>query len=676
MPITMSGMASGLDTDAIIEKLVNVESRPIKQLEIRKKNHNIRKEGLKNLGKYLDELNSAARELFGFRASYTDKAATVSDPSILEAKATRDADKGLRKIKVIQVAESHRISSDPVEEKTILPAGKFTLQVDGASAVVNFKGGRLKDLKEKIDEAASSLVTTNYLRKTGDSYVLTIQSTRSGEKGEIKISGDKELLTGIGLVDGAAGEKKSGMSVTFDSRYFTSYMGERKPAGENGSVRVAEGGKSVTVSGLLWREYALPVEAQVKEDTRLEFELAYREKGDDDAGVPKRLNVGPQERVNIKGIILDGYNPERKREERADLSAAFDSVLGIGIVSSEGGSRVEKIYPIAKDARGPQTIAVGKDMKGGKIAKLVLYCNRGVMDVSSLRIATPVDQKGMLEPKNTVSRAQDAKLSVDGIELTRDRNDALTDVIRGVTLTVKRPSSGDIDLNVEHSIDTSVEKIRKFVDAYNKYLDFNADLTKSAKTQKPGEYDKMLQESGILSGDMTMMRLESSLRATVNAAYPNGAERPIKMLSQMGITTGAVNAAWEAIKSGKLVVDEGLLKSSIIDNPEGVMMFFGSDTDGDDKPDEGMAFKLTYVLKPYIMPGKNLIAVQIENEDNSIKMADDSIKRKEDHLKKYEEKLRAKFARMEQAISETNSKKQWMKQQMGGMSGGDDDKGK
>jgi flagellar hook-associated protein 2 len=325
---------------------------------------------------------------------------------------------------------------------------------------------------------------------------------------------------------------------------------------------------------------------------------------------------------------------------------------------------VEKIYPIAKDARGPQAIAVGKDLKGGKIAKLVLYCNRGVMDVSSLRIATPVDLKGMLEPKNTVSRAQDAKLSVDGIELTRDRNDALTDVIRGVTLTVKRPSSGDIDLNVEHSIDTSVEKIKKFVDAYNKYLDFNADLTKAAKTQKPGEYDKMLQESGIFSGDMTMMRLESSLRATVNAAYPNGAERPIKMLSQMGITTGAVNAAWETIKAGKLVVDEG------------VMMFFGSDTDGDDKPDEGMAFKLTYVLKPYIMPGKNLIAVQIENEDNSIKMADESIKRKEEHLKKYEEKLRAKFARMEQAITETNSQKQWMKQQMGGMSGGDDDKGK
>lgn len=671
MPISMSGMASGMDTDAIIDKLVNVEARPIKQLEIRKKNHSTRKEGLKTLGKYLDEVNNAAKELFGFRASYTDKAAAVSDPSVLEAKAAKEADKGVKKIKVIQVAESHRISTDPVDEKAVLPAGKFTLEVNGSSAVINFKGGRLKDLREKIDEAASGLVTTDYLRKSGDTFILTIQSTKSGEKGEISITGDKGLLTQTGLIDGAAGDKKNEMSVIFDSRYFTSYMGEKKPAAENGSIRVADGGRSVTVRGLLWREYALPVETQVQENTRLEFELSYREKSDEDAGVPKRINVGPRERVNIKGIILDGYNVDRSRKDRDDEAIAPDSVLGVGIVAVDGGTRVEKIYPIAKDARGPHAIPVGKDFKNARITKIILFCNRGTMDVSALKLATPVEMKGKFEPKNTVSRAQDAKLSVDGIEITRDRNDNLTDIVRGVTLTLKRPSAGEIDLNVEHSIDSSLEKIKKFVDAYNKYLDFHADITRAAKAQKPGDYEKMLSESGLFVGDMTMMRLESTLRMTVTGAYPNGADRPIKMLAQMGVTTGAVNAAWESIKSGKLVIDEPMLRKAIMENPEGVLMFFGSDTDGDDKPDEGMAYKVTYVLKPYIQPGKNIIAAQIENEDSSIKIADDSIKRHEDHLRKYEEKLRTKFAHMEQAITETNAQKQWMKQQMGGMSGGD-----
>ena len=47
MPVTMSGMSSGMDTDAIVQKLVTVEARPIKQLEIRKKTTITGKKSLK-----------------------------------------------------------------------------------------------------------------------------------------------------------------------------------------------------------------------------------------------------------------------------------------------------------------------------------------------------------------------------------------------------------------------------------------------------------------------------------------------------------------------------------------------------------------------------------------------------------------------------------------------------
>jgi len=38
-------------------------------------------------------------------------------------------------------------------------------------------------------------------------------------------------------------------------------------------------------------------------------------------------------------------------------------------------------------------------------------------------------------------------------------------------------------------------------------------------------------------------------------------------------------------------------------------------------------------------------------------------------LKKYEEKLKYKFGLMERAISESNQKRQWMKNQLEGISG-------
>ena len=668
MPLTISGM-SGVETDGMVQKLVEVESRPIKQLEIRKKNLNYRKESLKNLGKILEDVNSSARELYGLKASFYDKSAVSSDTSVLEAQANKNAEKGVKKIKVLQIATSHKISTDPMQEYDVIPAAKFTIEVNGEKATVNFKGGKLKSLKEKIDETASELVTTTYIRKSGDTYVLTIQSKKTGEKSEIKISGGQEMLKKIGLIDGLKSDKKSDVVIAFDKKYFEGYSGDKKVEAEDGALSVEQNGKAVTVRGYLWREYALPVEIVLKENMQLEFDVVHQDRpADEGDAIPRNLQIGPKERINIKGIILDGYNVNRKREETdREKRKIYESLMGIGVVAIKDGARLEKIYPLGKESRGKQSLPIGKDFKDGTLSKIILYCNQGTANFSNARLSTPIDQKGLLALKNVVSQPQDAKFVVDGIELSRDRNDGLSDVIKGITLTLKRPSQQEVDLRVEHSIETSYDKIKKFVDVYNKYLDYHKELTKAAKAEKPGDYLKTLPQSGFFVGDMTLMRLEGMLKTTVNSAYPSGAEKPIKIFPQMGVSTGAINADWETIKSGKLIIDETMLKKTITENPEGVAMFFGSDTDGDNKTDSGMAYKVVYMLRPYVSTGKNIIASKIELEDSSIKTADETIKRKEDHLKKYEQKLKHKFAKMDRALSESNSKKQWMKYQLEGM---------
>ena len=670
MPISISGL-SGIDSDGLVQKLVEVESRPIKQLEIRKKNLNIRKDSLKNLGRMLEDINSAAKELYGLKAAYNNKNAASSDTSVLEAKAGRNAEEGVRKIKVIQTATGHTVSSDPVTEGDILPSGRFTIEVNGEKAVVNFKGGKLKNLKEEIDAAASELVSSSYIKKSGDTYILTIQSKRSGEKGEIKISGGMDLLKKIGLVDGEKGGAKSEVALPFDSKYFGSYVGTVRVEAGDGNISVSPDGKTVTIKGLLWREYSLPVEVAVKDDMNLEFDVRYRDRSEDEeSAVPRSLTIGPRERVNIKGIILEGYNVSRTRKPlKSEEKRNYDSLMGVGIIGVKEGKRVEIIYPIDTNAPGRQTIAAGKDFKNGVINKIIFYCNRGVVDFSNARLATPVDQKGLLALKNTIFRPQDAKVVVDGIEVTRDRNDGLNDIIKGVTLNLKRPSQHEVDLTIDHNIDIALEKIKKFVEVYNKYLDYHRELTRAAKAEKPGDFTKTLSQSGLFMGDISLLRLESLLKTTINSAYPSRAEKPIKVFAQMGVSTGALNAEWDTIKSGKLIIDENLLKKSIRENPEGVALFFGSDTDGDNKTDNGAAYKVVYVLKPYMAPGKNIIASRIDLEDNSIKLTDETIKQKEDHLKKYEEKLKFKFGQMERAISESNAKKQWMKYQLEGFSG-------
>ena len=146
------------------------------------------------------------------------------------------------------------------------------------------------------------------------------------------------------------------------------------------------------------------------------------------------------------------------------------------------------------------------------------------------------------------------------------------------------------------------------------------------------------------------------------------------MLTQIGISTGSLNADWGTIKEGKLVVNEEKLKEAIVQNPDGVKEFFGSDNDADNRVDNGLAFRVGHILRPYIMSGKSIIQSKIDLENSSLEMASKKIERHRDHLKKYESKLRAKFGAMEKALSGAKNQSSWLNQQFKGLNLGDKSK--
>ena len=506
---------------------------------------------------------------------------------------------------------------------------------------------------------------------------MTLESKVPGKKGEIKITGDKELLKKIGLVKGELGESKEKVDVVFDEKFFTSYMGGKKIEDQNGNLQVEKTGKSVRIKGTLWREYVLPLQLAVKDDTILEVNIQYNppKKEEEEDVVPGRIEIGPDSRINIKGIELKGYNisrikPPEERKKKKDLS----DLLGVGIVSMEKEKRVEKIYEIDKNAKGKQELPIGRDFKGKTISKIIFYCNDGEAKFSDARLLTPTKGLGLLEPKNLISKNEDAKFKLDGIDLIRDRNDNLTDVIKGVTVNLKSKSDRLVTITVEGDSKKALEKIKRFVETYNRYLEYNKEITKADRTGKPGEYRKSRYKNGIFMSDMTLLRLENNLKTSVSNAYPNKAENPIKLITQMGISTGNLNAEWGSIKDGKLIIDETKLSDVLSENPEGVSDFFGSDNDGDNKVDNGMAFRVENILKPFIMSGKNIIQTKIDLEDSSIQIANEKIERQQEHLRKYEDKLRAKFAAMEKAVSGAKAQGNWMNQQMGGGPKGKGDK--
>jgi flagellar hook-associated protein 2 len=666
MPVAIGGLASGLDTETIIKKLVDVEARPMQQWAGEKELSKRKKDSLGELKTRLLNVSESAKDLYGFRASYNEKKAISSNQSILEATANKTADKGAREIKVKEIASTHKIKTDKIEKNEKLPQGIFKIEVNNEAQTVKFKGGTLETLRDKIAEVASDIVIPTYIKTDGDNYILTIESKTPGKKGQVILTGDKDFLKKIGLVKGEVGEKQEKISLVFDRKYFVPYSGENKIE-EDGSIEVAQDGNSVKIRGILWREYELPIAVSVKKDTVLNVTIDYEiEPAEQDESVPFRVEMGPDEEITIKGIKLKGYNVPRIRPiEKTDDKKKAENITGIGVVSIENGKRTEKIYERGKEVKGKQLLPVGNDFDGKSISKVIFYSNEGSVKYSDANITTPIKGTGMLEAKNILKNATDAVIELDGVELVRDKNNDLNDVIKGVNLSLKRSSVEPVTLRIEPDIDKSVDKIKKFVKSYNDYLDLNIKLTKTSKITKPGDFADSSAENGLFVGDMTIVRLENYLKTAIGSAYPARNENPIKILPQTGISTGAINAEWESIKEGKLIVDEDKLRSTIENNSEGISEFFGSDTDGDNRVDNGLGFRMESLLKPYVSTGKNIIAAKIDVEDEAIKTTDDRIDKHKDHLKKYEDKMRAKFGSMERSVSESKSQGDWMKMNMG-----------
>ncbi len=668
MPVTMGGMASGIDTDAIISKLVEVESQPIKKLEQSKILNNQKKEVLTHLSTRLKDLDSKAKELYGFRASYDEKRSLSSDPSVLDVTATKYADVGTTSVEVVELASNHKITSDNIDGDVKLPAGRLVIEVNGESKPVRFRGGKIKGLSDAIGEEASSLVSISFVKTSGNNHIIALTSKVAGKKGNIKLSGSEELLKAAGFVTDKKNENNDNAPLVFDRKFFSSYQGDAKPENPDGSIEVSGDGKSLTVKGLMWQEYELPLAVDISKETVLNFNFEYNQEVEE--AIPYKVETGPEEEINIKGIKLKSYNISRVRPLDEKETRKFDSLTGIGVISVADGKRTEKIYPLAGDAAKSQEIPVGRDFEGKKISRVVFYSNKGNTLFSEPVFSTPLESTGEYELKNVVDEAKNAVVKVDGIEVERDSNKELNDIIKGLVLNLKRKSDHPVEIKTDHDIEKPIEQIKNFVEAYNSYIDFHRKITKTVKIDKPGESRK-LDESGIFVGDMTIIRLESALKGVVSGAYQSRADKPIKMFSQMGISTGKVNSSWESIQEGKLVIDEAELRKAIIENPEGVRMFFGSDYAGDNRVDTGMAFTLTRTLDPYISFGKNIIETKIEFEDNSIKMANERIQRQEAHLKQFEEKLRKKFASMERSISGSKNQQTWMNQQMGNQKQGE-----
>lgn len=233
-----------------------------------------------------------------------------------------------------------------------------------------------------------------------------------------------------------------------------------------------------------------------------------------------------------------------------------------------------------------------------------------------------------------VEAAQEAEIIVDGITIKRPTN-TLQNVIPGVTLNLK--GTGTTTVTIARDTARALAAVKGFIEQYNSAFDFIASQL---------AYNAETKTSGTLFGEVVLLQIQGRLRQLV-ASPVEGLPAELKMLSQLGITTGKIGAGVTA--TGKLELDEEKFLQALEANPEGVANLLKAV--GDKLHDELTA--LTRSTTGIISGREKAVKDRIEDLKKQVE-------RWELRLEKREEALVRQFTALEKALSQLQSQGTWL----------------
>lgn len=201
--INFTGLASGLDTKALIDAIMQAERRPVDRLQARQTQMTQKRTALDEMRAKLDAFESALR---GLSAETTFRAykATTSSETYLKATAGAGAQAGLYEIEVLGLAAAHKIKSNGVAAtgQGLISDGTLTIRSGTREAVtveVSAAAGNntLEAVRDAIN-AADKGVEASVLYD-GTAYRLIVRSEETGTASALTVTD----TTSLGLADPA-----------------------------------------------------------------------------------------------------------------------------------------------------------------------------------------------------------------------------------------------------------------------------------------------------------------------------------------------------------------------------------------------------------------------------------------------------------------------------------------
>jgi flagellar hook-associated protein 2 len=607
------------------------------------------------IGRKISTLREGARSLYSFQNPFTERVARSADEQVITAGVTREAVEREYHFTVTQVAQADRFLSRPLEDSFRVEPGTYVFSVGQDEISLEFRGGTLKDFSDLINRRGQGKLGSSLIAVERGSRALLIESKVTGAQNRLGFSGDAERLAySTGMAERISDSRRE---IPFAENTL-GYLSDRQYINLNGPTLSVYAGGAVSVPVSPGIRSGAPWVIQFETMTSLLPEESWAE-----PLPPSGPQIPPAGSVNYGGITIenDPVSTPRPPWTPPVPPQRVDDMAMLSLVFSDGS---KASLPAVNDTAAFTTFRYNLEEAGrGKTITALEITNKNThrdLSLRNLQIFNP-EALGDFRPRNAISTAQDALITMEGIEIRRDTN-TIDDLIPGVTLNVRGVSSRPVSLGVEPDREGVKDSVITLVGNYNRLIAEMNVLTRNDSQiideltyLSNDEREAMQARMGAFSGDSILNQFKNSLQRAASLPYPvSGDEQDYALLAQFGISTDVRRAGGGGYDPsrlrGYLEIDEKVLDTALETRLPMLQQLFGYDTDGDLIVDSGLAYTIENLSRPYVESG-GFISLKTGTIDSRISQDRRRIETMDRQLASREAQLKLQYGQMEGAYN-------------------------
>lgn len=626
MAMRMSGLMSGMDTESIVQQLVEVRSKKVTKVKNSQTKLEWKQDIWKGLNTKLKTLQSKLNDL-RFSSGYAKK-------------VTKSSNEGIASV----------LTSDSAVN------GVHTLEVNRMAKTAYLTGGKVARLDGREIEDITKTQMADLMEFTGQSKRLNL-TKEDGSQVEIELTWDMTIS------DLQSKFREAGLNANFDTkqnRFFIS----TKDAGDAGNFMITGDRKVLQTLGLgLNQEMARPQwlsgheGGAIRGSSRLDDLIAFSGDATDNSDL-RRLEVTTADGVK-HAVLLEKFTKDE------DGIRHFNTVDDLVQQFKKAG--VDVVYD---QKEGAFFFEAGiKDIKSSKLdtdGKTWIDDSEVVNALGMNEYMSSVNNNGGKTEAGTFVRGQDAEITLNGATFTSTNN---TFEINGLTITAQNTTEEgkSITLTTQQDTDGIYDMVKDFFKTYNEIINemdklYNgesakdyeplSDAEKETMSEKEVEkYEQKIKDS-LLRRDGSLGTLSTALKKVMLSSFSvNG---KTMNLTNFGISTLNYFAAPDNERNAYHIDgdkddtntsgNEDKLKSLIASDPDTVISFF---TQLSQSLYTEMNEK-SRAVEGYRSFGSFYDDKKMKTDYDDYKS---KIKEEEKKLADYEDKWYAKFAKMESAMA-------------------------